>query len=88
MVDDNNKFERDLNFNALLMLSFFEKGINISPEDKDQFTSMVSFEDASTASVYLLKMLMNVYAAETGRTVAELAEFLRGLLLEMSSLDG
>jgi hypothetical protein len=88
MVENNDNIEQNLNFNALLMLSFFEKGINISPEDKEQFNSMVSFEDASTASVYLLKMMMNLYAAETGRTVPELAEFLRGILLEMSSSEG
>lgn len=88
MNNRDSNIEQDLNFNALLMLSFFEKGVDISPEDKNQFNSMVSFEDASTASVYLLKMMMNLYAAETGRTIEELAEFLRGILLEMSGSDG
>lgn len=82
MADRNDKnFERDLNFNALLMLSFFEKGVDISPEDRKQFNSMLSFEDASTASVYLLQLMMNTYAMETGRTREELAAYLRTILL-------
>jgi hypothetical protein len=82
MAENNDKtFERDLNFNALLMLSFFEKGVDISPEDRKQFNSMLSFEDASTASVYLLQVMMNTYAMETGRTREELASHLRNIML-------
>lgn len=81
MADTTENFERDLNSNALLMLSFYEKGVFMSPEDRREFTSMLSYEEASTASVYLLKLMMNAYALETGRSPEELAAHVRGILL-------
>ena len=88
MADNKeNDLVRDLNFNALLMLSFYEKGTGLSSEDKEQYKAMMTFEDASSASVFLLSVMMTTYAAETGRTKEELAAYLRQILLDMSSLE-
>lgn len=85
--NEENDRVRSLNFNALLMLSFYEKVTEMSEDDKAQYRSMMSFEDASSASVFLLSVMMQTYAAETGRTKEELASFLREILLDMSNLD-
>jgi hypothetical protein len=88
MADNReNDLVRNLNFNALLMLSFYEKAAEMSDEDKAQYKAMMTFEDASAASVFLLSVMMTTYASETGRTKEELATFMRAVLLDMSNLE-
>jgi hypothetical protein len=78
---------RNLNFNAILMLSFYEKAAEMSEEDKAQYKAMMTYEDASAASLFLLSVMMTTYAVETGRTKEELASFIRSVLLDMSNLE-
>lgn len=87
MTTSAENYDRDLNANALLMLSFYEKS-GLSPEEKAAYHSMLSFEEASTASVFLMHVAMSMYADETGRTKEELTAHVRKFLLELSNLDG
>ena len=86
-TDNAENYDRDLNANALLMLSFYEKS-SLSPEEKAAYHSMLSFEEASTASVFLMHVAMSMYADETGRTKEELTSHVRKFLLELSNLNG
>lgn len=87
MADNDAELTQDLNFNALLMLSFFGRGRELSPEEKEYYSSMMSHQDASSASVFLLSVVMDCYAMETGRTKEELVEHLQGILLKMADID-
>jgi hypothetical protein len=87
MATDSENYDRDLNANALLMLSFYENS-GLSPEEKAAYHSMLSFEEASSASVFLMHVAMSMYADETGRTKEELSSHIRKFLLELSNLNG
>lgn len=88
MADNKEKkLAQDLNYNALLMLSFFGKSDDLTAEEKEEYRSMLSFEDASTASIFLLSVAMGYYAAETGRTKDELIEHLRAILFQMADVE-
>ena len=85
-TDDEN-YVSNLQLNALLMLSFYGQGSDISPAEKASYHALLSREEASEASVFLLHLLMSVYSAETGKSREELVEHLRTLLLELSSSE-
>lgn len=85
-TDNAENYDRDLNANALLMLSFYEKA-SLSPEEKAAYHSMLSFEEASTACVFLMHVTMSLYADETGRTKEELTSHIRNFVLELGNLD-
>lgn len=86
-INDPN-LPQTLTFNAMLMLSYFGNAANLSSEEQEYYKTLISFEDASAASVFLLTVVMRQFAVETGRTPEEMTEHIRSLLLAISQMEG
>lgn len=79
----DNKPETEWIDDALLMLSFYEKYKTMSPEDRSQYRSLISAEQASSSSVALLGVTMMLLAESMGRTHEEMSQYVRETLLDI-----